>query len=156
MSITDDFLAEADIALAAGLTNQGSEPLEVMTRFMQCFEQFAHAVVRREADWDQATPWAIRNAERLCATRPMLSDWDLETGRIFYSGGEEAAERALRRRSQFALVRELFRDTAAEEMLVGYDSHDVDHDFRAQADRLALQAPDWVPRSHTWWSWRED
>jgi hypothetical protein len=126
-----------------------------MTRFMECFEHLARDVAKGVADWDQARPWAMRNAERLRAAREALSDWDLATGQIFYGGGEEAAESALHRRSQFALVRELFRDTAAEEMLLGYEAHDLDQDFHEQAARLVLDAPDWVPRSHSWWWWQE-
>lgn len=155
MSVMDDTLAHAETALTASLQGEPAARLGAMTRFMECFERLARDVARGGADWDKARPWAMRNSERLRAAREALSDWDLETGQIFYGGTEESAERALQRRSQFAFVRELFRDTAAEEMLLGYEAHDVDQDFREQAERLGLDAPDWVPRSHSWWSWHE-
>jgi hypothetical protein len=41
MSITDDILTAADIALAAVLNSQRRERLDAMTRFMYSFEEIA-------------------------------------------------------------------------------------------------------------------
>lgn len=143
----------ADTALTTSVEGPAKARLQAMAEFMRCIEQLARDLSTNTADWQLARLWAARNANRLRTARETLSDWDLETGRVFYGGGEEAVERALQRRSQFALARELFRDTAAEEMLFGYDAQDVDQEFREQAERLGLEPPEWLPPSHTWWSW---
>jgi hypothetical protein len=91
----------------------------------------------------------------LQAARSAFGDWQLELGRIFYvaARGEEEAEAALYRRSQFAFAREVFRDTSVEPMLTKYEDAEVDQDFQDEAVRLELFAPSFIPRSHTWWSW---
>jgi len=155
MSIANEILADADSALAAATASQGRERLRAMIRFMDSFERLARGVEKGEARWDEARPWALRNAERLCDARDALTDWELELGDLLYNGDEEAVERALDRRSQHALARELFRGTPADEMLAGYEAEDVDRDFRARADGYALDGPSWFPRSHTWWRWTE-
>ncbi len=154
-TITDAILADADAALAASLEGEPRKRLTSMTHFMMCFERLAREVAKGNATWDEARPWALRNAERLCATEDTMSDWEVEMGRTFYHGGEEEAERALKRRSQHAFARELFRGTPADDCLAAFEAEDVDHDFQDEAERLALDAPDYVPRTHTWWRWRD-
>lgn len=155
MSITEKILAEADSALAAACEGEPRARLEAMTRFMRTFEQLAREVAKGAATWDEARLWASRNAGRLVAAEEALADWEVEMCRIYYSGGEEEAERALDRRSQHALARELFRDTPADELLASYEDKHLDQEFREQAERVALDGPDYVPRSHTWWRWPE-
>lgn len=36
-------------------------------------------------------------------------------------------------------------DTTPEEIFA--------EEFRNEAERIALDAPEWVPRSHAWWRW---
>lgn len=156
MSITNKILVDADAALMTAMTSQGSNRLQAMIRFMDSFERLAREVDQGAATWDEARPWALRNAERLCAAHDALTDWQLELGRLLYNGDEEAVERALDRRSQHALARELFHGTPADEMLAGYEAEDVDRDFRARADGYALDLPSWFPRSHTWWRWKAE
>ena len=153
MPITHEILAEADVALAAALDGDLRVRLDAMTRFMQSFERLAREVAKGTATWDEVRPWATRNADRLVAADDAVSDWEVEMCQIFH-GGEEDAERALDRRSQHALAREVFRGTPADELLAAYEDEQVDRDFRDEAERLALDAPDYVPRTHTWWRWQ--
>jgi hypothetical protein len=154
MSTTDDILAAADAALATVLETQGRERLDAMTRFMRSFEQLAREVARGTATWDATQAWAIRNAERFVAAEDALSDWEVEMAQIFH-GNEEDAERALDRRSQHAVAREVFRGTTADELLAAYEDKGVDREFQEEAERLALDGPSWFPRTHTWWRWRD-
>jgi hypothetical protein len=152
-SASDEILATADAALTAAQDAEGRARLDAMTDFMRSFEQLARVVASGAATWDEARTWATRNAERLVTASSALTDWEIEMGRIFH-GGEEDAERALDRRSQHALAREVFRDTPADELLAQYEDAEVDKDFHDEAERLSLDAPSYVPRSHTWWRWR--
>jgi hypothetical protein len=154
MPIIDDILAAADTALTAALKSQGRERLEAMTQFMSSFERLAREVAKGTATWDETRPWATLNVDRFIAAEDALSDWEVDMAQIFH-GNEEDAERALDRRSQHALAREVFRGTAAEEILGAYEDKDVDREFQEEAQRLALDAPSWIPRTHTWWRWRE-
>lgn len=121
---------------------------------MRSFDQLAREVAKGAATWDETRGWAIRNAERVVAAEAALSDWEIEMGRIFH-GNEEDAERALDRRSQHALAREVFRGTPADELLAAYEDADVDREFQDEAQRLALDGPSWLPRTHTWWRWQQ-
>jgi hypothetical protein len=154
MSTTDDILATADSALATALESEGRERLDAMTRFMRSFEQLAREVAEGTATWEETRPWAARNADRFVAVEDALSDWEVEMAQIFH-GNEEDAERALDRRSQHALAREVFRGTAADELLAAYEDEDVDREFHDEAQRLALDGPTWLPRTHSWWRWRD-
>ena len=156
MSITEEIMAEAEAELAAAGEGEPRARRDAITRFMRSFERLAREVARGAATWDEARPWALCNADRMCAARDALTDWELELGRVFYHGGEEEAERALDRRSQHAIARELFRGTPVDDLLAGYETDDVDQDFRDEAERLALDGPSWYPRSHTWWRWRDE
>jgi len=147
-------LAEADSALLTSLNSDGPVRLQAMTDFMNSLERLARAVADGQ-DTGAARPWAIHTAEQLYLAGGALSDWEQELGELFYGGGEERAERALVRRSQRAIARELFRDTRADELLAAYEDEDVDRDLLDRAERLALDRPSWVPRSHTWWRSRE-
>ena len=151
MSVTDEILAEADAALAAAQEGDSRARLDAITKFMLSFERLAREVASGAVTWDELRPWAVRRVEWLCSAHDALTDWEFEIGQIFYHGGEEDAERALRRRSQHALAREMFRDTAAEDMLAAYEDEEVDREFRNEAERIAIDALDWVPSSHTWW-----
>jgi hypothetical protein len=154
MSSTDDILAAADTALAMALNSQGRERLDAMTAFMHSFERLAREVASGMTTWDEMRPWATQIADRFVAAEDALSDWEVEMARIFH-GNEEDAERALDRRSQHALARELFRGTAADEMLAAYEDEDVDREFQDEAQRLALDGPRWLPRTHNWWRWQD-
>jgi hypothetical protein len=152
----EPILRDAEQALADSLQNDEEARLEAMTRFMRCFEQLAIEIANGNATWDEVRPWAREHAERLQASRPALADWQLELGRIFYgSGGEENTEAALDRRSQYAFVREAFRDTPVDAMLAEFEDAEVDQDFRDEAIRIALDAPSYAPASHTWWRRRD-
>jgi hypothetical protein len=153
MSAADQILADADAALAGALEGDERARLAAMTRFMRAFEELAQAVARGAASWDDARPWAQRTAAQLVAAEPALEAWELEQGALFYGGGEERVERALDRRSQHALARELFRGTPVDELLAAYEAADVDADMRDEAHRIALDGPSYLPRSHTWWRW---
>jgi hypothetical protein len=151
MTAIDKILADSELALEAARGDDPRARLDAITRFMLSFEQLAREVASGASTWDELRPWAVRNAERLCSAHDALTDWEFEIGRIFYHGGEEDAERALRRRSQHALARELFRGTAADEMLAAYEDEEVDREFRDEAERITIDALDWIPPSHTWW-----
>ncbi|WP_394849988.1 hypothetical protein LZC95_21340 [Pendulispora brunnea] len=152
-NITDEILSCADNSLAASLQGDAGERVASMTKFMECFERFARAVSQGKATWDEARPWARRNAERLCSASEALEGWQDETGRLLYDTDEEGREYALSRRSQHAFARELFDGTAADALLACYEDESVDRDFREWAYHLALDAPDYVPKTHTWWRW---
>lgn len=154
MSIIHDILAIAETALTSALSSDARERLDAMTRFMYSFERIARAVAEEKATWDELRPWAKRMVAQFVAADDALSDWEVEMWRIF-RGNEEDAERALDRRSQHALARELFRGTAADDLLAAYEDADVDREFRDEAQRLALDGPSWLPRTHTWWRWKD-
>ena len=149
----DEILEDADAALAAALEPQGRERLGAMRRFMHVFERIGREVASGNATWAQARPWALRASERLVSAKDALAAWETEMAEVFYHGGEEEAERALSWRSQHALALELFRDTPARDLLASQDDEEVDEDFRKEAERIGVDAPGWVPRSHDWWRW---
>jgi hypothetical protein len=122
-----------------------------MTTFMSSFEQLARAVADGNATWAEARSWAERTSEKLCSARDALADWEQALGEHFYHGGEERAERALGWRSQHAIVRALFSDTPADELLAAHEDQEVDRDLRDRAERLALDRPSWASQTHSWW-----
>lgn len=153
MMTIEQILHDADLALAGALQDDPEPRLEAMTRFMHSFEQLAKELEQSGDTWDAVRAWAREHAERLIAARPAIVDWQFELGRIFYNptGDEVDAEIALDRRSQYAFAREAFRDTPADELLAGFEEPEVDQKFRAEAERLALDAPSYAPADHTWW-----
>ncbi|WP_394849994.1 hypothetical protein LZC95_21365 [Pendulispora brunnea] len=151
--VIDETLAEAEAELRASLQGEPRESLGSITRFMKCFERLAREVAVDEGTWNDFRPWALRNADRLRMARLAMDDWQLEMGALFYGGGEERMEWALLRRSQHAFAREVFRNTSADEFLAAYEAEDVDEDFHEGAERAGLDAPDYVPKTHTWWRW---
>jgi hypothetical protein len=155
MSVTATILADADAALSAALVGEPRARLRAMTVFMESFERLWHEAAQGAASWEDARPWARSNVERVRSAREALEDWELEMGHVFYHGGEEEALRALMWRSQHALARDLFRGTPVDDLLAGYEAEDVDADFRDEAERIALDGPSWLPRTHTWWRWRK-
>jgi hypothetical protein len=155
MTEPEQILNTAESALASAGDTDARTRLSAMNAFMAQIECFARLAAVGAADWGNARAWAARNATRAIAARRGFEDWCLETGDIFYGGGEEGAEKALERRSRFRLAHDLFRGTEAEEWLDGYQTEEADHDYREQAEQLGLDPPDWVPRSHTWWYWRQ-
>jgi hypothetical protein len=155
MSTTEPILARAAAALAAAANGDERTRLEAITNVMLAFEQLAREVAKGAATWAEARSWAAHHAAQLVAADSALTDWEFEMGEIFYHGGEEDAERALMRRSQHALAREVFRDTAGDALLAAYEAEDVDQDLHEKAVSCLLDAPDWVPHSHTWWRWPE-
>jgi hypothetical protein len=156
MSNIKQILDQAERALAKVVSDDKRSRLDAMTDFMRSFERLALEVAKGETSWDDVRPWAQRNSERLVAAKDALADWEHEMYRIFLSGGEEEAEWALDRRSQHALARELFRGTPADELLATHEDEEMDREFRDEAERLALDGPSYVPRTHTWWRWRDD
>jgi Ankyrin repeats (3 copies)/Ankyrin repeats (many copies) len=94
-------------------------------------------------------------AERLMAAlvQDALAAWETEMAGTFYHGGEEEGERALSWRSQHALALALMHGTPAADLLASHDDAEIDEEFRKEAERIALDAPEWVPRSHDWWRW---
>ncbi|MEZ4363306.1 MAG: hypothetical protein R3B48_24230 [Kofleriaceae bacterium] len=155
MSSLDEILDGAAGALGAANSEDAAERLLHMNHFMLAFERLSQLNLDRLDALPAVRTWATKNARPLMAARRALEDWSLESGRLFYGGGEEEAERALERRSRFQVVCEVFRATDAGEWLQAFASDDVDQDYREQAAQCALDPPDWVPRSHTWWYWRE-
>jgi hypothetical protein len=154
MTRIDEILSVADAALASSLSGDDRERLNAMTQFMRLVEQLAREVSNGTTTWDEVRRRAAPIVDRFLAAEAALSDWEVEMARIFH-GNEEDAERALDRRSQHALARELFRGTAADEMLAAYEDEDVDREFQDEAHRLALDGPGWLPRTHTWWRWKD-
>ena len=153
MPTPDEIFVEADRALADAARAQGREQLMAMRRFMEAFEQFGREVAGGGAAWADARPWALGAAERLVAAGDALAAWETEMAVVFSSGGEEEGERALSWRSQHAVALALFRDTPAGELLASHDDAETDEEFRKEAERIGLDAPEWVPRSHDWWRW---
>lgn len=151
----DEILADADAALAGALDDDQTTHLHSMIRFMRCFERLAQEVSAGTISWHDVRPWGLRNAERLRSARKAMDEWQWGMGELLSHGGEEDRERGLLRRSQHAFAREVFRDTPADEFLDAYEDEETDQEFREEAERLALDAPDYVPSSHTWWRWRD-
>jgi hypothetical protein len=155
MTELEQILKEAESALSASSQEDDNTHRAAMTKFMAAMKRIARMVVAGNATWDAVRPWAKHNANQVISARRGFEDWSGETYRIFYGGGEEEAERALERRSLLEFVLTLFRGTEAEEWLDGFETDDVDQDYREQAEQCGLDPPDWVPPSHTWWRWRK-
>lgn len=153
----EEIFAEADRALATVPETQGRDQLLQMRRFMEAFERLGREVAKGSATWTDARPWALGAAERLMAApiQDALAVWETEMAGTFYKGGEEEGERALSWRSQHALALALMHGTPAADLLASHDDAEVDEEFKQEAERIALDAPEWVPRSHTWWRWTE-
>jgi hypothetical protein len=150
MMSSSTILATLEAALIAAADPDEAVHREAMAAFMAGFEQLA----RQATDWEQLRPWAAAHAEQLLAAGDALADWSATTADIFYKRGEEGAELALERRSKFELVRQLFRGTEAESLVEACRDDEVDQEYREQALGLALDPPEWVPPSHTWWRWQ--
>jgi hypothetical protein len=127
--------------------------LAAITRFMRTFGDLAKEISAGHGSWDDVRPWAHGIAERVLGAREALGDWQLDIGRLFYdpTRDEVDAEAALLRRSQQAWAREAFSDTAVDALLAEFEDPEVDREFRAEADRIALDPPEYAPASHTWW-----
>lgn len=150
---TETILQDADRALTEA---QGDDPklrLAAITRFMRTFYDIAQQISAGNGSWDGVRSWARDIADRVAAARPALGAWQRQMGDLFYdpSRDEVDAEAALDRRSQHAFAREAFRDTPVDAMLAGYEDAEVDQEFHDEAVRLALDAEQFVPASHTWW-----
>jgi hypothetical protein len=153
MQPLDEILTAADDALAAARSDEEAVRVRAMTAFMEAIEQIAHAI-EAGASRDDALRWAGQRAEKLLALENAMTDWQLALGHLFYDvGGEEHVERALLWRSQHALAREIFRDTPVDALLESYEDAKVDADLRDEARRIAIDGPNWAPRTHTWWRW---
>lgn len=150
MVTSEELLREATAGLDAAVDGSVAGITTVMTTI----ERYAREVAAGHLSWDDARVWAAQNAERVAAARPAFQAWQLKMA-DFYHGGEEEAEWALTRRSQFEFMRDLFRGTAGEGFLENWVDEELDHDFGNEAQRLGLDPPDYVPRSHLWWRWRD-
>jgi hypothetical protein len=151
-------LQDADHALAGASSDDQGLRLEAMKRFMCAFYDLAREIHAGNGSWDDVRPWAGDIADRVRAARAALGEWQLDIGRLLYSPswGEEDIEIALERRSQHAFAREAFRDTPVDELLAGAEDAEVDQDFHDRAEGYALDAPSFVPASHTWWHRRSE
>jgi hypothetical protein len=158
MITLEAILQNADSALADARQDDPSVRSEAMTRFMGAFTALAREIASGNGSWESVRPWAREIVERVRSVRPALADWEIAIGQLFYSpsGDETDAEAALERRSQHAFAREAFSGTPVDSMLAEFEDAEVDLDFHQEAERLALDAPSWVPRSHTWWRWRDE
>jgi hypothetical protein len=153
---TEQILEEADAALTAALDETATRHARktAMTALMRTFDALAKDVAKGTATWEQARPWGQRNAERFYEAQSALNDWQRELADLS-GGNEEEMEWSLDRRSQHAFAREVFAGTVADELLATYESEEGDADLRRRADLYKLDPPDHVPRTHTWWFWRD-
>lgn len=151
MTIDHATLAEAEAALrAAAITSP--EDTRPIRWFMLAVEQLVRSVAAGTLRWEETAEGAHEHADQVMAARRAFGEWAMELGSIFYSsGGEEGTESALRRRSQQAFARELFKGTAADAMLAMSEDAEVDQGFRQETVRIGLSAPEYIPESHTWW-----
>ena len=154
MSTLDEILTRADEALAAAAAGEPDARRRAIGTFMQCFEQLAREVAAGATSWEAAAPWAARTADQVRAAGASIKAWDAESADLLYSpsGGEEEMDAALRRRSRLAFAREVFRGTAADEVLAALEEKEFDHDLHEEAVRIEMFAPSHIPRSHTWWA----
>jgi GNAT superfamily N-acetyltransferase len=144
----EGLFAAADAALADVLaTGDSAGHWHRMGSFMMTFERFAEAVRAGRARWSDARPWTRRAADRLATAGMALREWE---NRII-PGGEEGTERALTMRSQRAIAGDLFAGTSAGELLRSADDFEEDEELRRWSEYIPVDAPDWVPPSHTWW-----
>jgi cytochrome c556 len=151
---TLSFVADAEAALVLADSEDQKTREAAMQRLMHAVERLARSVAAGEAQWDEARTWAAKHTKLAVSAIRSLTEWSAGTAGLFYGGGEEEAEWALARRSRFELFRDLFAGTEAEEWLAPLTSEEVEQDYREQAEQCGLDLPDWVPRSHTWWLWR--
>lgn len=149
------FTAEAEDALSLASSEDRRAREAATQRLMKAVESLARSVAAGEATWDEARAWATARTKLVTSAIRSLTEWSADTAGLFYDGGEEEAEWALARRSRFELFRDLFTGTEAEEWLAPLTSEEVERDYREQAEQCGLDPPDWVPRSHTWWRWRD-
>lgn len=129
------------------------EQFNTMRQLMETFELLGMEVLEGKSTWSKARPWSLQNATRFAMATDALRLWEDEIRRDFRCGGEEGRNRALNRRSQHAVAQVLFSGTPAGELLASHNDEEFDRELRLEAERIALDAPDWVPRSHDWWRW---
>lgn len=153
---SQELLATLERCLIAGAADSTSSGQRLpLAPVAEATAIYAEAVARSEETWEPARTWARLNAHLAISAYSAFESWSSAIAGIFYSGGEEEIERALIQRSQLELVRHLFSGTEAEEVLAPITSEEVEADYRQAAARLHLEAPSWVPRSHSWWYWRD-
>ncbi len=156
MSNLDTDLEAAEEALrAAAHAKDTKARLKALHHFMNALKRCAQMVYAGTATWSEALPWAVRNAATMIQARDAIADWSANMGDVFFGGSEEECEIALERRSKLQLALDLFRQTEAAEWLVGMTLEEVERDYHDRAIDHDLVAPDWVPRSHTWWMWKD-
>ncbi|HEU4729759.1 MAG TPA: hypothetical protein VFT22_17810 [Kofleriaceae bacterium] len=155
MMTLETILEDADRALSDAQHGEPDARREAATRFMRAFDHLAREIAAGRGSWDRVRRWARGVSARVCFASAALADWQSEMGLLFYGHGvsERDIAAALDRRSQHAFAREAFRGTSADPMLAGFEDDEADEDFHDEAERLKLDPPSWVPRSHTWWSW---
>jgi hypothetical protein len=123
---------------------------ERLAHFTKFLEHFG-PLVGEARDWGQTRGWLEEQARLLVVSREVLTDWHAHSVALMNEGGEEGAEEALRRRSQYAFLREAFRNTEADEWLAPYDDEAWDLELRAAALAFGFTAPANIPSSHVWW-----
>ena len=150
MSISKTRLVTIEEALIAAADPDRAAYRVAMSAFMEGFKELACEAT----DWEQLRPWAAEQSKHLLAADQALADWSATTANIFYKGGEEGTELALERRSKLELVSDLFRGTEVESLVEACRDDEMDELYREQALGFAIDPPDWVPPSHTWWRWQ--
>ena len=121
--------------------------------FLEALKRCAQEVEKGAASWNEARPWAVRHGQAMIDAFTAIEEWSARMGPT--GGSDEECEAALERRSKLQLAMDLFRDTAAEPWLMRLESEEIDQDYHDRAVDHDLVAPDWVPRSHTWWLWKD-
>lgn len=158
MNETSKMTEVASRVLAEAATGSPFEHREGFRELLRAVVELAIAVSGGRASWDEARQWAHANAQLAIAAQQALAVESADGARPLYGGGEEGAERAMIHRSALTLFLELFQGTIAQECLdpiLNENDEGVEADYRGQADTLHLAAPSWVPRSHSWWYWRD-
>ncbi len=155
MTIAKELLTLGQLLdLARGEADEGAaERLAALRQFLTHLRNLAPKVRTPSDDADDLTAWAREKASAVIGARRAISRYTIEVGRDLDEQGEEGAERALRGRSHFELLMDLFRGTEAQEWLEGYFDAEFDHDLHEAAEQFYHEAPAWVPESHWWWHW---
>lgn len=151
-----DFIYLLGHALAkAARRETRAEQRTDLAPLLQAASAYAEEVARGEDTWEPIRQWAAANAQLAIDAQSGFESWSAAIADMFYGGGEEEVEKAFTQQSQLALLCDLFRGTEAEAGLALLDSAEVDEDYRRAAEQFHLEAPSWVPRSHSWWYWRD-
>jgi len=153
--MTSENILEIMTAQLTSAAFYGTRPgqLAALTPILHAVTEYAVLVSLRKANWAPVREGAAERAQLAIAAFSGFEAWSAAIAAEFYGGGEEHTERALTKHSQLRLLCELFRGTEAEVYLASLNSAETDRDYQMAAASLYLQAPEWVPQSHSWWYW---